>query len=236
MASDAYPYSEALYMELFWRMMIAFVLIMVLITVVMYVLQAIGLQKIARRRGIKRPWLAWIPLGEYWILGSISDRYHHVCRGGDRGRRKLLLGLMAVTLLVSCVRTFITWKEVWQLYQDPFALLNMDTWEIEEWALAVETKTSLGPLMDLAVSVAEIAGLVFYYICLYDLYTSCRPDLRVVFLVLSIIFSVTVPFFVFACRNAEMGMPPKRPQLPYMGCDRTWDRETPPDDRDVTGF
>lgn len=226
-------FNEALFMEIFWRIMLIVLFVVAAVSVVMYVFQAIGLQKIARRRGIKHPWLAWIPFGDYWILGSISDRLHQTLRGKDPNRRKLLIGLFAVTFVVGTVQSLVSWRDIWALYQDPVALMEMTPMEMEEWQLAVAAKTSLGPLMDLVVSAVEIAGLVFYYICLHDLYASCRPDLKVVFLVLSIIFGVTVPFFVFACRNADMGMPPERPQLPYSGGD-PWNRETPPDGWDMT--
>ena len=46
----------------------------------------------------------------------------------------------------------------------------------------------------------------FRYFAYYDYYASCRPDLKVVFLVLSILFPVTLPFFVFACRKHDLGM------------------------------
>ena len=44
-------------------------------TIAMYVLSAWGMYTIANRRGIHRPWLAWIPVANMWILGSISDQY-----------------------------------------------------------------------------------------------------------------------------------------------------------------
>ena len=57
-----------------------------------------------------------------------------------------------------------------------------------------------------------IAVLVIRYIAMYDLYTSCTPQNNVLFLVLSIFFSVTEPFFVFFIRNKDEGMPPRRQQ------------------------
>ena len=203
-------FSEALFMEIFLRIMLIVLFVVAAVSIVMYVFQAIGLQKIARRRGVKHPWLAWIPFGDYWILGSISDRLHQTLSGKDPNRRKLLIGLFVVTFVVGTVQSLVSWRDVWVLYQDPVALMEMTPIEMEEWLLAVEAKTSLGPLMDLVVSVVDIAGLIFYYICLHDLYSSCRPNLKVVFLVLSIIFGVTVPFFIFACRNADVGMPARK--------------------------
>lgn len=39
---------------------------------VTYILQSLGLYTVAKRRGINNPWLAWLPIGNVWILGSIQ--------------------------------------------------------------------------------------------------------------------------------------------------------------------
>ena len=46
-----------------------------------YVLTALALYTIAKRRGLNHPWLAWIPVASAWILGSLSDQYRYVVRG-----------------------------------------------------------------------------------------------------------------------------------------------------------
>jgi len=61
------------------------------------------------------------------------------------------------------------------------------------------------PLMGVA-----IASAVFRFMALYDLYTSCDPRNSVIYLVLSILFPVTEPFFIFFNRNRDEGMPPRR--------------------------
>ena len=53
-STDAYA---AIVLEFFWNTMVVAMLIAGIIAIVMYVFQAIGLYIIARRRGIKRPWL-----------------------------------------------------------------------------------------------------------------------------------------------------------------------------------
>ena len=45
---------------------------------------------------------------------------------------------------------------------------------------------------------------------LYDVYRSMDPSNSVLFLVLSILFGVTEPFFLFFNRNKDLGMPPRR--------------------------
>ena len=63
------------------------------LSILAYILQALALYTIAKRRGIRKPWLAWIPFGNSWILGSLSDQYHYVTKRTIKNRRKLLLGL-----------------------------------------------------------------------------------------------------------------------------------------------
>ena len=68
--------------------------------------------------------------------------------------------------------------------------------------------------LNLVVSALEIASLVFWHISLYDLYTSCNPKNNVLYLVLGIIFGFLPAFFIFANRNKELGMPPRREPEP----------------------
>ena len=76
------------------------------ISVAAYVMQSVGLYSIADRRGIKKPWLAWVPVGNMWILGCISDQYRYVAKGQVKNKRKALLVLdilMCVLLVVFFV-------------------------------------------------------------------------------------------------------------------------------------
>ena len=59
-----------------------------------------------------------------------------------------------------------------------------------------------------------IAITVFCYIAYYDLFRSCKPGNAVLFLVLSILFNVTLAFFVFFSSKSDEGMPERRPRDP----------------------
>ena len=58
------------------------------LSVACYVLEALSLYTIAQRRGIRKPWLAWIPVVNVWIVGSISDQYQYVVNRRIQNRRK----------------------------------------------------------------------------------------------------------------------------------------------------
>ena len=155
-------------------------------SLVCYVLQSYGLYTIANRRGIRNSWLAWVPVGNMWILGSISDQYQYVAKGKVKNRRKLLLGLN-IGLVVATVGWFIAILAS--------ALMS------ESVANGVITFVLIMLLGYLAFLTMVVIATVYMYLCCYDLYNSCNPSNGVLFLVLSIIFSVTLPFFIFACRK-----------------------------------
>jgi hypothetical protein len=50
---------------------------------------------------------------------------------------------------------------------------------------------------------------------LYDVYRSLDPANAVLYLVLSILFSPTEPFFLFFNREKDLGMPPRKRQPVY---------------------
>ena len=79
-----------------------------------FVLLALAMYTIAKRRGIRSPWLAWVPLGQSWMLGSISDQYRYVTKGQQKSKRTTLLwleiGLTAVSTVVCVLLVYVIWK------------------------------------------------------------------------------------------------------------------------------
>lgn len=175
-------------------------------SVAAYVLQSLGVHTIAKRRGINRPWLAWIPVGNLWTLGCISDQYQYVAQGKVKNKRKILLGL------------YIGYLAVYAVYMVAYVLTMVGPMVAEisgsSDAMASVGLSMGGMLLMMLVAVAmmgvAITMAVFQYMALYDLYRSCDPDHSVLFLVLDIVVGVTMPFFIFFSRNKDLGMPPRR--------------------------
>lgn len=72
-----------------------FVLIMLAIPVAAYVISAIGLSRMAKSCGLRSPYLAWIPVADMYLLGSIAEI--GASRDGKKSLpfRKILPGLSA---------------------------------------------------------------------------------------------------------------------------------------------
>lgn len=171
----------------------------------MYVLTALGLYTIAKRRSINKAWLAWVPVVNCWLIGCISDQYRYVVRGEVKSKRKSLLILTVVQLVLGIA--LLSAGIVTGVSAANSAIFDASWGRIMDSILVplIVTLSLLLPLAGVA-----IAKAIIYYMAMYDLYTSCAPENNVLFLVLSIIFRVTEPFFIFFNRNNDKGMPPRR--------------------------
>lgn len=181
------------------------------LSIVTYVFQSIGMYTIANRRGIRHPWLAWLPIGNMWILGSIADQYQYVAKGNVRNRRKVLTGLD-----IAMIALLIVWSIV---FFGMFINIIINAPQLETMPDAEVLSLFLSPLLSvlgltLVMWVVAVIAMVFQYICLHNLYASCDPENRTVYTVLSILFAVVMPFLIFACRKKDLGMPPRREPAP----------------------
>lgn len=195
-----------------------------------YVLEALAVQTIARRRGINHPWLAWLPIGSSWMWGCISDQYQYVVQGQIRNKRKALLVLSILQHVLELAVSFQAMRAMGAVIG--FALnppMNMTEEQTLNLLLGPVLSMSGSILLDLCLS---IPLTIILYFCLYDIYRSCDPGSAVVFLLLSIFLRITEPFLLFALRNKDLGMPPRRDQIPpqptWTPQPPTWESTRPP--------
>ena len=180
-----------------------FYLFVLAFSAVSYVLQGLGMFTVAKRRQINKPWLAWVPVGNMWMLGCISDQYRYVTQGTDRNFRKKLLWLM-ISLYIALV---------------PMYMMEMGMILAGEMGMgdgAVIVLSILTILFALVVIVVAVFASVIQYMAIYDYFRSCEPRRAVLYLVLSIVVSVAFPILFFIVRNKDLGMPPKADEVPVI--------------------
>lgn len=173
-----------------------------------YVLQAWSLYTIAKRRGIRHPWLAWIPVLNRWILGSVSDQYQYVTARKVKNKRKWLLGLSAAPAVLTIVGIVLAGVFIFSILAYGYSGAN--GWD--GYATG-----GIGSLLGMIAVYLAIAGIsvavaVLQYIALNDLYKSCDPANSTAYLILSIFIPASLPILLFLCRNKDAGMPPRKPQ------------------------
>ena len=170
--------------------------VMPLISLAIYVFTALSLYTIAQKRGIACPWLAWIPVANLWVLGSVSDQYRYLTRGQRKSKRIWLLVLkIGATVLAGILLTVVVTMIVAESFDG--AVLSL--------------------LLLLPLAAVALAGAILEYMALYDVYASCDPDNASLYLVLSVFFTFLRPVFLFLSREKELGMPPRKQQTdtPY---------------------
>lgn len=172
-----------------------------------YVLTSMALYTLATRRGIGKAWLSWVPVLNVWIVGSLSDQYRYVVKGQYKSKRKVLLILNLLSMLFTLCAVIVAVCMA-------VDLAGSAMYGIREQALL---RMVMGPALGIAGLALPIFGLsvasvVIRFMALYDIYTSMDPDNSVMFTVLSILFNVTEPFFLFFNRNKDEGMPPRKPE------------------------
>ena len=188
-----------------------------IMSVVGYILLSLGLYAIAKRRGISKPWLAWVPFGQSWMLGCVSDQFQYVALGREKSKRKLLLwlelgatavGIVAVGFLLKAVLGYV------MMEQRPSGFWPVNGLQMSEEEIM--SNMMIGGCAALVMSGLAITFAVFKFMALYDLYRSCDPMKAGAFTALSVFLGAIVTgIFVMVCRDKDLGMPPRRDQTPF---------------------
>ena len=176
-----------------------------MIAIAAYVLSSMALHTIASRRGLGNPWLAWIPVANSYLVGSISDQYRYIVRRERKSKRVVLLTLSIIRAVLSVV---VLGQLIAVIGQGITGIM----WNYSERQILEEIMESVVNLlcMCLPLCAVAIAYAIVRYMALFDIYKSLDPSNSVLYLVLSILMGVTEPFFLFYNRNKDDGMPPRR--------------------------
>jgi len=173
----------------------AFVFIYLLlfgILIATYILQSLSLHTLARRRGIASPWLAWLPYGNYWIIGSLArdyDKQNNIQRRWDKTLLTLSIVFSASYLIIYFAVIFGTL----------ITMLNMDAATMpEETAVAIVLVvfSAFIPIVIIATALQIIT-----YICFFKIFESTVPEKALKYFLLSLLLPLAQPICLFLCRN-----------------------------------
>lgn len=163
------------------------------IVIASYVLQSLSFHTLARRRGIANPWLAWLPYGNYWIIGSLArdyDKQNGINRRWDKTMLTLSI-VYAASYLITYIGIFVAFI---------IAALNVDTstMMLEETAVII----MLGAiLLFIPVMIIAVALQTITYICLYKIFESTVPEKALKYFLISLLVPLAPSICLFICRN-----------------------------------
>ena len=183
----------------------AIAVVCLVIGIIMYIFQAIGMYSISKRRKLGTSAFAWIPILNTIKMGQIADdAVLH-----KRGSRTHFMVLMPVFYIAGgilcCIGYFLILISFNLNTNELIAIIREGGANIPALIRSgsfSEGSMITGVILMLIGYLVALISTVMEYICLYHIFKSCVPAYTV-FFVLSLLFVVTIPFFLFAVRKKD---------------------------------
>lgn len=180
------------------------------IGIAIYLLESISVYKMAKSAEVKNPWLAFIPVANDWVFGTLAEKYKK--KNGTKSARfgiilPVLEGIVLIEAIALTIFTVISVKEI-----TGYALDAVNT----SSEMAPEQFMSLIPVIILyfALMAVAIAYAVVFFIALWRVYSSFDKSNATLYIVLSVIFTISVPIILFIIRNRKPEFDPHN-NVPY---------------------
>ncbi len=194
----------------FFTFFIGAIAVSAVIGIAIYLLESISVYKMAKSAQIKNPWLAFIPVANDWVFGTLAEKYKK--KNGTKSARfgiilPVLEGIVLIETIALTIFTVISVKEI-----TGYALDAVNT----SAEMAPEQFMSLIPVIILyfALMAVAIAYAVVFFIALWRVYYSFDKSNATLYIVLSIIFTISVPIILFIIRNRKPEFDPHN-NMPY---------------------
>lgn len=174
------------------------------ISIANYIMQSLGLQRIAQKAGVSKPWLSWLPLGREWILGSVTDAFD-CAKGKNKKWRKWLV-----------ILSLLTYVGLFALYAILIVMAILLI--VFESVMAGEAAGVITILYCLILCIAclvlcaaAIAQSVLCYICLYKIFDETVPEKCLLYFLLS--FFVPLAFGICLLSAGKKYMPDTKQEV-----------------------
>ena len=194
----------------FFTFFIGAIAVSAVIGIAIYLLESIGVYKMAKSAEIKNPWLAFIPVANDWVFGTLAEKYKK--KNGTKSARfgiilPVLEGIVLIEAIALTIFTVISIKEI-----TGYALDAVNT----SAEMAPEQFMSLIPVIILyfALMAVAFAYAVVFFIALWRVYSSFDKSNATLYIVLSVIFTISVPIILFIIRNRKPEFDPHN-NVPY---------------------
>lgn len=182
-----------------------FAIVALLLALASWIMRSIALTHLGNRRGIKAPWLVWLPIVGPWTIGALADDYD--ARNGIKRRFRVIL--LVCSILAAA------------LYSSSYASGMV---EMTDAAMEAEYGTFPETFENIIEAVITLYAAFFVstffsivqgtctYICLYKVYESTLPRHAVLCFILSLLVPMAEPICLLIAMNK--GYPDETPALP----------------------
>ncbi len=170
-----------------------------IIGLVFYILQAIGIYKMANSLGIAYPWISFIPVANSYTFGKVASRY--IKRDGSASAKfeiwllvlQILMTITAILLVITAIIAIVS------------IVGFADAAILDDSAMTLSMFSSFIPVIILYVVTfgLALAYNIIYYVALWRIFSIFSADNATIFTVLSVLFNILPPIFLFVIRNSN---------------------------------
>ncbi len=174
-------------------LLIVFVLLFYLLiwgfALVSYVLSSLAYYKIAKRRGIKNPWLSWIPVGNSWIMGKVASDYDER-NGHKRAWHKALLALVIIGFAIMAA--------FYVMFIVSIITMSLSGYYLDGGAMGMFWFSYMGIIV---AAVVLSAYSMLSAICVYKTFESTLPEKALKYIILYFLVPLAGPICLVKCMD-----------------------------------
>ncbi len=175
------------------------------LSIAQYIITSYSIYTIAKRRLIENAFLAFIPYGNYWILGSIADDYDGKS-GFNYNWRKLLI----IFPIVICAAMFLFFI----IFSAAFIFIESTMYSHLNYGVMFAIIISVF-IMYILILLFAVAFMIIEWICIYKVFESTVPEKAIKYLLISMIVPFGYPICLLRCKDkGYYNIPPQPPFYP----------------------
>lgn len=163
-----------------------------------YVLESLAFYKIAKAKEIENPWLSWIPVCNYYIIGRIANEYDKE-KGYDRKWHKPLLtfGIIFAAVMSVGYVVFIAGS----------VIMSMDYGYMDYSSTLGVSLFAIGYAGILVGAVAAAVTNILSGICVYKIFEALNPEKAIKYIILYFLVPLAGPICLL--KNSDRAYPEK---------------------------
>lgn len=167
-------------------------LVVIGVAIANYIMSSLAIYKLASRRKISNPWMAWLPFANDWIVGKITDDYDE--RNGMKRKWRVVLLVLSLISVIGLVVTYVS-MIVW--------MFNI-TAQYEHSEPPVDE--IFGGMIFVYVVLIVVALVATAYtfckaICIYKIFESTVPKKSVKYMLLYLMVPLAGAICLLKCKN-----------------------------------
>lgn len=170
-----------------------------IICVALFILRGFGIFNISKRMELKNPWICFIPVADTYALGRIAEKYQRADQKKPTNFKMLLPIMNTIGYVLAVIFISLLFSAISSVLDSAKLAIEADK------AMTMADFKVLIPvfIVYLFALTSFIVFKALYFISLWRVYAIFNKAMATRYIILSVLFSFLIPFFLFTLRNDD---------------------------------